>query len=369
VVDAQPTPAATAAVSLRGVRKRYDDVVAVDGVDLEVPEGTFLTLLGPSGSGKTTTLRTIGGFEIPDEGRVIVGGEDITNIPPYLRPVNTVFQTYALFPHLTVFENVAFGLRVRRLSKSEVRRRVGEELELVRLTGFEGRKPNQLSGGERQRVALARALIMRPRVLLLDEPLGSLDLKLRQQMEVELKGIQRSSGITFIYVTHDQEEALAMSDHIAVMNSGCIQQMGTPSEVYERPRSRFVAGFLGEATFFDGEVVRRERDSVTVRVPNLGELVSQGTNGVSPANTAVTVAVRPEHVACRRGLSPSGPNSIVGTVEEILIAVAMDRKVLVRLGNDQILQLLVRAGNAEDLGPGEQVCVSWPNDRTIVLEA
>src|SRR5213595_1373706 len=234
-----------AAVRLAGVRKAYGDVVAVDGLDLEIPAGEFFTLLGPSGSGKTTTLRLIAGFERPDEGRVELGGADVTNRPPYARDVNTVFQDFALFPHMTVAENVAYGLRVKGIGKAERKARVEDVLRRMRLPGVGGRKPSQLSGGQRQRVALARALVNRPQVLLLDEPLGALDLKLRQEMQLFLKSLQQDLGITFVYVTHDQDEALTMSDRLAVFNEGRIEQLGAPAEVYERPRSAFVAGFVG----------------------------------------------------------------------------------------------------------------------------
>jgi putative spermidine/putrescine transport system ATP-binding protein len=247
-VGAEASPPATAQladVALTGVRKAYGDVVAVESVDLEIAEGEFFTMLGPSGSGKTTTLRIIAGFERPDTGRVELGGEDVTDRPPYARDVNTVFQDYALFPHMTVAQNVEYGLKVKRVRREERKRRTDDALALVRLEGFAARKPLQLSGGQRQRVALARAIVNHPQVLLLDEPLGALDLKLRQEMQTELKRIQQEVGITFVYVTHDQEEALTMSDRIAVFNHGRIEQVGAPAEVYERPANEFVAGFVG----------------------------------------------------------------------------------------------------------------------------
>jgi putative spermidine/putrescine transport system ATP-binding protein len=243
-------------VRLNGLRKSYGDVVAVAGVDLELARGEFFTLLGPSGSGKTTTLRMIAGFEEPDAGTVELAGRDVTGIPPYDREVNTVFQDYALFPHMTVGENVEYGMRVQRVAKDERRRRGAEALEMVRLAGYEARKPSELSGGQRQRVALARAIVNRPRVLLLDEPLGALDLKLREQMQVELKGIQGEVGITFIYVTHDQDEALTMSDRIAVFNAGRIEQVGTPAEIYEQPDNDFVTGFVGASNLIEREGTR-----------------------------------------------------------------------------------------------------------------
>jgi putative spermidine/putrescine transport system ATP-binding protein len=232
-------------IRLRGLVKRYGDLAAVDGIDLDVARGEFFTLLGPSGSGKTTTLRMIAGFELPDAGTVELAGTDVSRLPPFERDVNTVFQDYALFPHLSVADNVAYGLRVRKVPRDERRRRVDDALEMVRLPGLGGRRPAQLSGGQRQRVALARAIVNRPQVLLLDEPLGALDLKLRQEMQVELKRIQQEVGITFVYVTHDQEEALTMSDRLAVFNEGRIEQVGAPAEVYERPGSEFIAGFVG----------------------------------------------------------------------------------------------------------------------------
>jgi putative spermidine/putrescine transport system ATP-binding protein len=240
-----------AEVVAEGLRKSYGDVAAVDGVDLNVGAGEFFTLLGPSGSGKTTTLRIIAGFERPDAGRVTLGGEDITARPPFARDVNTVFQDYALFPHMTVADNVAYGLKVKGVARADRKRQVDEVLEMVRLGSYGKRKPVQLSGGQRQRVALARSIVNRPKVLLLDEPLGALDLKLRQEMQVFLKSLQRELGMTFLYVTHDQEEALTMSDHLAVFNEGKIEQVGAPAEVYERPATEFVAGFVGTSNILE----------------------------------------------------------------------------------------------------------------------
>ena len=250
------------AVRLEGVRKHFGDVIAVDGIDLEVREGEFFSMLGPSGSGKTTSLRLIAGFEAPTAGRVLLGGEDVTDLAPYERDVNTVFQDYALFPHMTVQANVEYGLKVKKVPREEREARASEALAMVQLSGFGDRKPSQLSGGQRQRVALARALVNRPRVLLLDEPLGALDLKLRQAMQIELKEIQQQVGLTFIYVTHDQEEALTMSDRLAVFNQGRVEQVGTPAEVYERPATGFVAGFVGTSNVLSGEVAREITGSV-----------------------------------------------------------------------------------------------------------
>jgi putative spermidine/putrescine transport system ATP-binding protein len=245
------TQAPPADVRLEGISKRFGDVAAVDGVTLEVAPGEFFTMLGPSGSGKTTTLRLIAGFERPDVGRILLGGAEVTGVAPYARDVNTVFQDYALFPHMTVLENVEYGLRVKRVPRRQRREQAEDALARVRLAGLGGRKPIQLSGGQRQRVALARALVNRPRVLLLDEPLGALDFKLRQEMQVFLKALQRDLGITFVYVTHDQEEALTMSDRLAVFNDGKIEQVGTPKDVYERPLTEFVAGFVGVSNLFE----------------------------------------------------------------------------------------------------------------------
>jgi putative spermidine/putrescine transport system ATP-binding protein len=273
--ERQPAaPAAQADVRLVGVRKAYGDVVAVDDVDLEVRRGEFFTLLGPSGSGKTTTLRLIAGFERVDDGRVELSGLDVTHRPPYLRDVNTVFQDYALFPHMNVGENVGYGLRVRGVRRSEREQKVEHALGLVRLEGLAGRKPVQLSGGQRQRVALARAIVNRPTVLLLDEPLGALDLKLRQEMQVFLKALQRDLGMTFVYVTHDQEEALTMSDRIAVFNAGRIEQIGPPAEVYEHPQTEFVAGFVGVSN-----VLERDGRRFTVRPEKVHMRDEEGSGG------------------------------------------------------------------------------------------
>ena len=264
-------PDGTPDICVTGLTKRYGDVVAVDRIDLEIAPGEFFTMLGPSGSGKTTTLRMIAGFEIPDEGTIELAGMDVSRLPPYDRPVNTVFQDYALFPHMTVQQNVEYGLMVKRVPRGERRAHAQAALEMVRLGGYGSRKPSQLSGGQRQRVALARAIVNRPKVLLLDEPLGALDLKLRQQMQIELKAIQREVGITFVYVTHDQEEALTMSDRLAVFNQGRIEQVGPPAEVYEHPQSEFIAGFVGVSN-----VIERNGRRYTVR-PEKINLLENGS--------------------------------------------------------------------------------------------
>ena len=261
-------------VSVSALRKHYGDVKAVDGVDLDIASGEFFTMLGPSGSGKTTTLRLIAGFERPDGGVVQLQGRDVSDLPPYERDVNTVFQDYALFPHMTVQENVEYGLRVKKTPKAERRQRAQEALRMVRLAGYGDRKPGQLSGGQRQRVALARAIVNRPQALLLDEPLGALDLKLRQELQIELKQIQQELGLTFVYVTHDQEEALTMSDRIAVFNEGKIEQIGTPAEMYEHPQTEFVAGFIGTSN-----VLERDGRRFTVRPEKIRVLLGQDGEG------------------------------------------------------------------------------------------
>jgi spermidine/putrescine transport system ATP-binding protein len=300
----------SSAVSLHGVTKRFgEDVVAVDDIHLEIGDGEFFSLLGPSGCGKTTTLRMIAGLEYPTEGSIRVYGEEMGIRPPNKRPVNTVFQSYALFPHMNVEDNVGFGLRMQKMDKSEIRRKVGESIERVQLTGMEKRKPNALSGGQQQRVALARALVNRPKVLLLDEPLGALDLKLRQTMQLELHDIQSDVGITFVYVTHDQEEALTMSDRIAVMNDGKLEQVGGSEDIYESPSSLFVANFVGDMCFLEAEIA----EAGAVRLPG-GKVVRARTDDAT--GTSVTLAVRPEmlHLYADAADAPSGRNSVEGTI-------------------------------------------------------
>ena len=289
------------AVTLEGVVKRYGDVEAVAGIDLEIRDGEFFSMLGPSGSGKTTTLRLIAGFETPTEGRILLHGEDVSDKAPFDRDVNTVFQDYALFPHMSVGDNVAYGLVVRKVPKIDRDQRVRDALAMVRLEGFEKRKPGQMSGGQRQRVALARALVNRPRLLLLDEPLGALDLKLREQMQIELKEIQQQVGITFIYVTHDQEEALTMSDRIAVFNGGLIEQVGAPAEIYERPATPFVAGFVGTSNLLRDDVARTiiGRDGTFTVRPEKIHLAYDGESGgpddiVAPGHIREVVYLGPD---------------------------------------------------------------------------
>jgi spermidine/putrescine transport system ATP-binding protein len=346
---ARPTQAD---VRLDGVTKRFDDVVAVDDLSLEIPHGSFFALLGPSGCGKTTTLRMIGGFEEPDAGRIKIGGADVTGVPPYKRDVNTVFQSYALFPHLNVFENVAFGLRRRKAEHVDAR--VRELLGVVGLEGLDKRKPRQLSGGQQQRVALARALVNNPRVLLLDEPLGALDLKLRKQMQLELKRIQNEVGITFVHVTHDQEEAMTMADAIAVMSNGRIEQLGTPSALYERPRTEFVAGFLGVSNLLRGTVALDD----SVRVDGAGEI--RVGSRLPPAGTRVAVGVRPEKL----NLDGEGANTLAGTVRErAYTGVATQYLVETAAG---IVTVFVQSSGAA--AEGDSVTVGWDPESTFVVE-
>jgi spermidine/putrescine transport system ATP-binding protein len=366
------TGAAAPSVSLRGVTKRFGDFTAVREMDLDIPRGHFFTMLGPSGCGKTTTLRMIAGFEDPSEGTVLLDGEDVTSQPAFRRPTNTVFQSYALFPHLSVERNVAFGLERKRVSKDEVQRRVGEELERVGLAREAKRKPRQLSGGQQQRVALARALVNRPAVLLLDEPLGALDLKLRKQLQVELKRIQQDVGITFVYVTHDQEEALTMSDRIAVMNHGVIEQLGPPEEMYERPRTEFVAGFIGVSNLMPGLVAAANGDQVDVRLDS-GPTVSTPGSGVAPGDRC-HIVVRPEKLQIARveEPAPAGRPSVEGLVESA-VYLGTATQMVVKLAGDVPLTVLVpNADEAERQqlpGAGARVRLTWSPDHMHLVAA
>ena len=359
-------------VRLVQVAKRFGEITAVDNIDLEVEDGEFFSLLGPSGCGKTTTLRMIGGFEQPTSGLIELQGQDVTWLPPYQRNVNTVFQNYALFPHLTIYENVAFGLRRKKVKDGEVKSRVHEMLALVELPGFERRKPNQISGGQAQRVALARALINRPAVLLLDEPLGALDLKLRKQMQVELKALQQEVGITFIYVTHDQEEALTMSDRLAVMDLGCVQQVGGPEEIYERPVNRFVADFIGDTNFVPCRVTSLgPRPEVEIaggmRVP-----VSWIREGLSVGSNAV-LSVRPEKLNLfeLHETYPSGEHSaaVQGRVEH-LVYVGTDTHHTIRLPDGTTLVARVQNFyvDEEPWEVGEAVVIQWDSAHARVFK-
>jgi len=352
-------------VRLVDLRKTFGEVAAVDGISLEIRAGEFFSLLGPSGCGKTTTLRMIGGFELPTGGTILLGDRDITMEPPERRPVNMVFQSYALFPHLTVFENVAFGLRRRKTPDQEVRHRVGHALELVRLGGYDRRKPDQLSGGQQQRVALARALVNRPQVLLLDEPLGALDLKLRRQLQVELKRVQLEVGITFVYVTHDQEEALALSDRIAVMDRGKVEQIGAPEELYDAPRTLFVAGFIGTSNLLPGTVESVDGADAVVRLEDGSRCLARA-NGSGPGD-AVDVAVRPECILLTvedPAVPDEGP-SLHGAIQQSsYLGTSVSH--IVGTGPEATIQVMVPRGH-ERYAIGDAVRVRWRAADAMVL--
>ncbi|MDQ2913369.1 MAG: ABC transporter ATP-binding protein [Chloroflexota bacterium] len=357
-----PAAAATAPADIRldEVTKRFDDVVAVDRLSLEIERGSFFALLGPSGCGKTTTLRMIGGFEQPTEGRIYLGDDEVSGLPAYKRDVNTVFQSYALFPHLSVFENVAFGLRRRAVRGDTLKGRVAEMLRIVGLEGMEKRKPRQLSGGQQQRVALARALVNKPQVLLLDEPLGALDLKLRKQMQLELKGIQHDIGITFVHVTHDQEEAMTMADQIAVMNRGRIEQLGTPTELYETPSSAFVAGFLGASNLIPGTV--SGADTVKLR---RGPEVRVKPEALAGRTGEVAVGIRPEKIELGQGQT----NALEGTVvEQAYVGVATQYIVDTDCGRLTVYQQNASPG-LNGVAAGQRLTLSWSPDSTFVVDS
>jgi spermidine/putrescine transport system ATP-binding protein len=360
----------TVDVKLVDVVKQFGDAVVVDHIDLEVRAGEFFSLLGPSGCGKTTTLRMIGGFEAPTSGVIELQGQDVTWLPPYKRNVNTVFQNYALFPHLTIYENVAFGLRRKGVKDTEVKSRVTDMLGLVELAGFETRRPTQISGGQAQRVALARALINKPAVLLLDEPLGALDLKLRKQMQVELKRIQQEVGITFIYVTHDQEEAMTMSDRIAVMNNGRYEQLAEPEVLYERPTTRFVAGFLGVSNLLPGAVEETDGAYAAVRLADDTRIRAPRALVGDTAN--VSVGVRPEKIRLHDAETeaPAGHNHMSGVVRDASYLGVSTQYLVDARGGAQMMvyeQNVERATKAELWARGESVRLSWSPDHTFVV--
>ena len=364
--EAVPDPS----VRLEGVTKRFGGFTAVRAMDLDIPQGEFFTMLGPSGCGKTTTLRMVAGFEEPTEGRVLLDGEDVTGRPAFKRPTNTVFQSYALFPHRSVEKNVAFGLERKKIGKAEVRKRVAEELERVGLAAEAKRRPAQLSGGQQQRVALARALVNQPAVLLLDEPLGALDLKLRKQLQVELKRIQREVGITFIYVTHDQEEALTMSDRIAVMNQGVVEQVADPETVYERPATTFVAGFIGVSNLMPGEVVSSNGGGAELKL-DAGPTVRTRSSGGAETRERVHAVVRPEKLVLNRADSGAAEGaSVEGQVQSSLY-LGTATQMVVLLADGSKMTVLVPNADAEarhDLpGPGETARLSWSAENIHVV--
>ena len=351
-------------VELVGLVKRFGEVVAVDHVNLRIEDGEFFSLLGPSGCGKTTTIRLIAGFERPDAGAILIDGVDMATTPPHKRPVNTVFQSYALFPHLNVAENVGFGLKYQNLSKDAARGKIGRALDLVRLSGMERRKPTQLSGGQQQRVALARSLVLNPSVLLLDEPLGALDAKLRKALQIELKALQQEIGITFIYVTHDQEEALTMSDRIAVMSHGAVEQLGTPSEVYERPASGYIADFLGVSNLME-VMVKAGTETTTVVQLGSHELTADTTY---PWPGPAMVSIRPERIVVVDGAHSGLPNMVMAKVDRMVYAGPI-LNVLVSIDDLNEIQVTVpNQGMATEYRNGDDIRLQFPADAIRILD-
>ncbi len=349
------------AVDAKGVNKFYGDVAALDDVSLNFPDGSFYALLGPSGSGKTTLLRAIAGFVEPDSGEITIDGVSVEHIPAHRRNIGMVFQNYALFPHMTVFDNVAFGLSVRGVSKSEIADRVRQMLDLVQLAGMEERKPRQLSGGQQQRIALARALVTDPKVLLLDEPLGALDKRLRQDMQIELRQIQRKVGITTIFVTHDQEEALTLADRIAIINEGKLVQVGEPDDIYEHPRTRFAASFLGDANFIEG---KSDGQGAVGQTP-FGTIRTSGT--LPESGTSVTLAVRPEKFHVSAGdPAPGAMNALTGTVRQAVYS-GSSVTYLVEAGGHEF-RMFQQNRETSLFQPGEAVSLTWSPEHTVVVE-
>jgi spermidine/putrescine transport system ATP-binding protein len=359
------------AIELRNVVKRFGDVTAVDDVSMQIRNGEFFSMLGPSGCGKTTCLRMIAGFEYPTEGEIYLNGTPIGHTPPFQRNVNTVFQSYALFPHMTVAQNIAFGLEMKQTPKAQIEERVREALAMVRLTKFEARKPKQMSGGQQQRVALARALVNHPDVLLLDEPLGALDQKLRKEMQIELKELQEQVGITFIFVTHDQEEALSMSDRIAVMNTGTVLQVGTPTEIYERPTCKFVADFIGETNFIVGNVTDANPNATVVQTADGLTIVGQSPRPLQ-AGAEVVVSVRPEKTRLTLAEPERGSGVVFPVTVERVAYIGSDTRILVRLGHEHTLSVWEQNSRSTldreaYWQAGERGFLSWPADNALVL--
>lgn len=358
----------TESVELRNVTKRFEKVTAVDGVSLKISKAEFFSLLGPSGCGKTTTLRLIGGLETPDEGEVLINGKIVNQVPPYRRDCSIVFQNLALFPHMTVEGNISFGLQQKKTPKKEIKRRVGEMLDLVQLSGMEKRRPSQLSGGQQQRVALARSIVLQPEVLLLDEPLASLDRKLREEMRVELRKIQKEVDITFIYVTHDQEEALSMSDRIAVMKDGKFEQIGGPSEVHNHPKTKFVAAFTGASNIFTGRVIAREGGNVRIKT-NSG-LVILACKGEEPLEEEGSISVRPEAIeVLPKDADWEVDNKFIGKiVEKVYLGDITEVRISMIQGEQIIARLTKRTKlNPEELSIGDEVLVGWDTDDSNLL--
>lgn len=352
-------------IVLDHVAKRFADFVAVHDASFGIGRGEFFSMLGPSGCGKTTTLRMIAGFESPTSGSILLDGADVSRTPPYRRNVNTVFQQYALFPHMSVFDNVAFGLRARKVPKAEVAQRVGEMLEIVRMSDFAKRRPVQLSGGQQQRVALARALVNKPSALLLDEPLAALDLKLRQAMQLELKRIQRDTAVTFVFVTHDQQEALTMSDHIAVMSDGWVEQIGSPTDIYHRPATPFVAGFIGEANLLPGTVEGRSGALASVAVAGGTVTVPDSPD----ATGSVLVMVRPEKVRVGRDAPANGSAGIPATVQEVIFRGAIVHVGLTTTDGANLVAHLSDDRTLDGLRPGNPAWATWERDVAYLVPA
>jgi spermidine/putrescine transport system ATP-binding protein len=368
VADSTTTHAgADAVIGIERVTKRFGDFTAVDGADFAIERGEFFSMLGPSGCGKTTTLRMIAGFEQPSAGRITLEGKDVSRVPPYKRNVNTVFQHYALFPHMSVADNVAFGPRSKRIGKAEARRRVRELLEVVRLSDFAERRPGQLSGGQQQRVALARALVNYPSALLLDEPLGALDLKLRQAMQLELKRIQREVGITFVYVTHDQEEALTMSDRIAVMNDGKVEQIATPEEIYHSPASVFVAGFIGVANLLPATVERVTNGTAAVTLGGDVRAEVPLGHGEPEEHGKATVMIRPERIDVRVDEPSNGAPHLRTTVTDLTFQGPLVRAALRTVDGSEVVAHIGPEDDLPLLRPGDAVWITWETDAARLL--
>jgi spermidine/putrescine transport system ATP-binding protein len=355
-------------IVLERVSKRFGEFTAVDDVSFVIGEGEFFSMLGPSGCGKTTTLRMIAGFEEPSVGRILLRGQDVTSVPPAKRNVNMVFQAYALFPHMTIEENVAFGLRVKRVARAEIRERVAASLRSVRLEGMEKRKPGQLSGGQQQRVALARALVNRPAALLLDEPLGALDLKLRKQMQLELKEIQERTSTTFVYVTHDQEEALTMSDRIAVMNDGVVEQIGSPREIYEHPASAFVAGFIGTSNLVHLRVDRRDGDLVVMDLGEGERILAPAPDESHPGET-LELTVRPEKIKLAAGAVGDRASHVGGAVRDVVYLGSLTQLIVELQTGDRLVVHRLNDEDAPDPAVGERVVLHWTAEHSFVIGA